>query len=674
MGCFILDFNIYLENGFKYIYLSGLITFFFGIKFLYIREKKKYLSYFSYFWFFAAAAKIFEIVYFYIDFNIILFLIALMQILEGLYLLKAVHKYFSRDLHKNWYSFLKITILILILGFLFENTFIILAPAITFLSFAFIKSGKLLFDLSFNDFLTFTAVMSMLLGFNLLIKPYLMNNFLNKYLVFFKALLSLLFGISIFAIYYEDLNYQLQIREEQYHKLFEESPAGMMLINKNNQIIKVNTSICQFTGYTKTELEGHDIFENLIPIKFKIRTQNHFKEILNGQDKEYILETYDKEKNKKYFLMKATKFIQPDYSRCILSMKIDYTDYKKQNQEIKYLSYHDNLTDLYNRTFLEEEMKRLDCSRQLPISIIMIDVNGLKLFNDTYGHQKGDELLIKTAEILKQSTRTEDIVARWAGDEFVILLPNTNQKEAAKIIKRIKEICKKTDAEEIAVSLAVGKAVKENMEENIFDVLELADQKMYQEKSKTSREAKKKIIDNIMEKMEQKGCEDSDHLERMKKSASGFADYIDLNKNEKEKLVLLANLHDLGKIAVDEKILKKETNLNQSEWEQIKEHSEQGYKIADASKEFASTAKEILHHHEHWDGSGYPGQLKHEEIPYLSRIIAIIDAYDVMRHKNIYSPKMPEAEALAELKRCAGSQFDPFLTNEFIKFINTKKR
>lgn len=673
MGCFILDFNIYLKNGFKYIYLSGLITFFFGIKFLYIREKKKYLSYFSYFWLFAAAAKIFEIVYFYIDFDIILFLIALMKAFEGFYLLKAVHKYFNRDLHKNWSSFLKIIILISILGVLFENVFIILAPAIIFLSFAFIKSGKLLFDLSFNNFLTFTAVVSMLLGFNLLITPYLMNNYLNKYLIFFKALLSLLFGISIFAIYYEDLNYKLQIREEQYYKLFEQSPAGMMLIDKNNQIIKVNTSICQFTGYTKTELEGHDIFENLIPLKFKIRTQKNFKEILNGQDKEYILETYDKENNKKYFLMKATMFTQPDFSRCILTMKIDYTDYKKQNQEIEYLSYHDNLTDLYNRTFLEEEMKRLDCSRQLPIAIIMVDVNGLKLFNDTYGHQKGDQLLIKTAAILKQSTRTEDITARWAGDEFVILLPNTNQQEAAKIITRIKEICKKTDAEEIAVSLAVGKAIKENMEENIFDVLEKADQKMYQEKSKTSREAKKKIINNIMNKLKQKGCEGTEHLQRMKNLASSFADYIDLNTNEKEELILLAELHDLGKIAVDEQILQKETKLSQSEWEQIKEHSEQGYKIAAASKEFASTAKEILHHHEHWDGSGYPAQLKHEEIPYFSRIIAVIDAYDVMTHKNVYSPKMARGEALTELKNCAGSQFDPFLTKEFIKFINTKK-
>jgi len=318
---------------------------------------------------------------------------------------------------------------------------------------------------------------------------------------------------------------------------------------------------------------------------------------------------------------------------------------------------------------MEEEMKRLDSSRQLPISVIMIDVNGLKLFNDTYGHQKGDQLLIKTAELLKSSTRSEDIIARWAGDEFVILLPNTDQKGIEKIISRLENNCIKTEDEEIVISMAIGAAVKEKPKESLFDVFEKADQKMYKQKMSKSREAKKKLIANILTNLESKSSEDQAHLDRMKSTAADFADFIDLNNNEKERLMLLAELHDLGKVSAPKELLNKKEELTKKEWEQLKEHSELGYKIAAASKEFASIAKEILHHHEHWDGNGYPASLKKSNIPFLSRIIAIIDAFDVMIHKNIYSKKMNKNQALEELKQCAGTQFDPNLTEKFIEFI-----
>jgi diguanylate cyclase (GGDEF)-like protein/PAS domain S-box-containing protein len=668
---FNLTFDTHLEPGFTYVYLAGLITFCLGIIFLYNKEKKKYLLYFFYFFIFAIVATAADILYFHFENNFFILLNSIMHLLEAIYLVKAVHKYFNQKLANIWYSFLKALILLSVLGFLFRNQVFILAPSLVYLSFAFIKSGKLFFKLSFNEVSIFTATSSSLFGLNLLVSPYLMRfNWFNRHGLFFKGVFGLLFGISIFAIYYEDLQYKLKIREEQYHKLFDQSPAGMMLLDKKARIIKVNNSISEYTGYKKEELEGQSMFKNLVPIKFKIRAQNKIEKILDGHDQEYIIETYDKYDNKKYFLMKETKFVMPDYTCCILSMIIDYTDYKKQQEEIKYLSYHDNLTDLYNRTFMEEEMKRLDSSRQLPISIIMIDVNGLKLFNDTYGHQKGDQLLVKTAEILKNSTRSEDFVARWAGDEFVIVLPNTSRAGMEKIIKRIENNCSQTADDEILISLAVGIAVKENSEENIFNVFDQADKEMYKQKMSKSRKAKQKLIENILINLESKSTENKAHLERIKKTAAKFADFTGLKKSEKERLKILAELHDLGKITIAEEILKKEGKLNKEEWKKIKEHSEHGYKIAAASKEFASIAKEILHHHEHWDGNGYPDALKKEETPLLARIISIIDAFDVMRNKNIYSKKMSEQAAIKELKRCSGTQFDPNLTEKFLEFID----
>ena len=667
---FNLGFESYWEAGIIYIYIAGLTAFLLGIIFLYFREKKRYLYYFTYFWLFAVISNFFDLIYFHFQNDIFILLISLLYLLEGIYLLKAVHLYFNQELNKSWSTYLKIIALLSVIGFFFNNLLFIIAPSLIYLAFTFLKSAQLFFMYSFNAVSLFTALVTSLFGLNLLLTPYLMRyDFFDKYGIFLKGIFGILFGISIIGVYYEDLQYKLKIREEQYKKLFDQSPAGMILLDKYGKILNVNESICEYTGYNKSELEGNSIFENLVPTKYKIRAQKNMKEILNGQDKEYVMETKDKFDNEKYFLMKETKFILPDFSSCVLSMRIDYTDYKKQEQKIEYLSYHDNLTELYNRTFMEEEMKRLDSSHQLPISIIMIDVNGLKLFNDTYGHQKGDQLLIKTASILKKTTRSEDLVARWAGDEFVILLPKTNQKEAGKIIERIESRCRETENEKIAVSLAVGSAVKEKAEENLIDVFEQADERMYEQKMSKSRDAKKKLVENILINLENKSAEDKSHLQRMKINAANFADYINLNNNEKERLILLSELHDLGKISLKKELLKKKAELNKEEWDKIKEHSEQGYKIASASKEFALVAKEILHHHEHWDGSGYPDALKGSEIPILSRIFAIIDAFDVMKHKNIYSRKLNEKEALAELKKFSGSQFDPKLTAMFIEFI-----
>ncbi len=353
----------------------------------------------------------------------------------------------------------------------------------------------------------------------------------------------------------------------------------------------------------------------------------------------------------------------------LVGIHLDINDQKHQEKQIKYLLYKDTLTDLYNRRFFEEEMKRLDTERQLPVSIIMADVNGLKIINDSFGHQKGDELLIKTAKILKSSLRDEDILARQGGDEFAIILPQTSKEDAQKIMNRINEKCEITENDELTVSIALGTATKEIPDPDLTEILKQADNDMYQNKLSESRSTKSKIVKSLVNTLNEKSNETKEHSERMSGLAYEFGKFLDLNNSQLHRLSLFGTLHDIGMITIPESILNKAEKLTEIEWEVVKKHPETGFEIASSSEEFVVIAEDIYAHHERWDGNGYPRQLQRKNIPYLARIITIVDAYDVMTHNTPYKEAVSEEAALAEIRVCAGSQFDPELVDDFIEFM-----
>jgi len=339
------------------------------------------------------------------------------------------------------------------------------------------------------------------------------------------------------------------------------------------------------------------------------------------------------------------------------------------NQEILKLTFKDSLTGLYNRRFFENELLRLDTKRQLPLSIIMADINGLKIINDSMGHEKGDELLIKSANVLKKITRDEDILARQGGDEFALLLPNTNKMEAENIINRINQISEETEFDELNISMALGTATKMEITKNVYEVLREADNNMYQNKLSHSKSAKNKIVKSLLSTLEIKSYETKEHALRMAELSKKFGKKLGLSNYELNRLALLSTLHDIGKTTISEEILRKPGKLTNKEWEIMEKHSERGYRIANSSQEFALVAEEIYAHHEKWSGKGYPRHLAGEEIPYLARIISIIDAYDVMTHERPYKKATSKREALKEVKNCAGSHFDPTLANIFINMM-----
>lgn len=339
---------------------------------------------------------------------------------------------------------------------------------------------------------------------------------------------------------------------------------------------------------------------------------------------------------------------------------------KESENKLRYISFHDSLTGLYNRTYLDEEMQRLGTERQLPISIIIADLNGLKLINDTYSHVIGDKTLQAAASILKQSTRSEDIIARWGGDEFIVLLPQTSAEEALQLCKRINTACKNVSIKDIPVSMALGVATKTDVNHSFTETMRLAEDNMYKQKLTESRSAKSILLRALRKALSEKSFETETHTRRMQAVAQKMGEALELPETELSRLNLIITLHDIGKINISEEILTKKESLTDAEWEIIKQHPEIGYRIARATEEFTHVADDILAHHERWDGEGYPRGLKGEEISLLARITAIADAYEVMSNGRPYKKAMNAKEVAAEFQRCAGYQFDPKLASLFL--------
>ncbi len=348
---------------------------------------------------------------------------------------------------------------------------------------------------------------------------------------------------------------------------------------------------------------------------------------------------------------------------------INVLERKKTEEEIKKLSLKDKLTGLYNRAYFEEELKRLNTKRQLPLSFIMGDVNGLKLINDAFGPREGDNLLKKIARILKNCCRKEDIIARWGGDEFSILLPKTTDKDSEEILNRLRDAFHRTKSHKIPVSISLGTSTKKNYDYNIRTVIKEAEDWMYRRKLLERKSISSSIISSLERTLQEKSYETEEHAVRMRKMALELGNALKLKENKLNELSLLSTLHDIGKVAIPDEILMKKGRLTKKEWDIVKRHPEVGYNISSSSPQLMPIAYAVLSHHEWWDGTGYPRGLKGEEIPLTSRIITIVDAYDVMTHDRSYKKAVKKREAIRELIRCSGTQFDPNLVEIFINVI-----
>ncbi|AFM39877.1 diguanylate cyclase (GGDEF) domain-containing protein,uncharacterized domain HDIG-containing protein [Desulfosporosinus acidiphilus SJ4] len=451
--------------------------------------------------------------------------------------------------------------------------------------------------------------------------------------------------------------------------LFNSAPGMIYLYDENSNLVRWNRQHEEMTGYSSEELAHMKLLDwykgdkaSQTSVAKGIKRANRF----GFGEAEANLQKKDGTKIPMYFTA-GSIFI--DGKQYFAGVGIDITDRKRREEENHYLSYHDVLTGLYNRRFYEEEIKRLDINGDLPLSIIIGDVNGLKVINDAFGHDKGDELLKKSAEAIQRSCKADDIVARWGGDEFVILLPKTKKEEAEQVVQRINDRFAKIKINTIQVSMSFGLETKEENNVNIHEVLKRAEDAMYKHKVLANNGMMGNLINTIINTLHEKNPREEQHSKRVSQICQMLGRELNLSESEVGKLKAAGLLHDIGKIAIEESILNKPGRPTETEWDQIKRHPEIGYRILSTSKEMSDLADCILAHHERWDGKGYPRGLMGENIPMISRIIALADSFDAMISERVYRNALSKEEALAEIEKNSGTQFDPGIAEIFIKVL-----
>jgi HD-GYP domain-containing protein (c-di-GMP phosphodiesterase class II) len=276
--------------------------------------------------------------------------------------------------------------------------------------------------------------------------------------------------------------------------------------------------------------------------------------------------------------------------------------------------------------------------------------------------------------LLSAHIRKGDSLSRVGGDEFSILLPRTSSQEAQDIVYRIQAACQSLKVnvlkEAMNLSVSLGHATKTKTTEAFSYISKLAEDYMYRRKLLERESFHSTLLDTLRVSLFERSHETEEHASRLIYLSSKLGTAIGLSKDDLNDLALLSSLHDIGKINIDNRILEKPGKLTDDEWLEMKKHPAIGYRIAMASTGLRSIAEYILCHHERWDGAGYPQGLKGKNIPLLSRVISIVDAYDAMTSDRPYRKALTKQAAQAEISKNSGTQFDPDIAATFLTLLD----
>lgn len=457
-------------------------------------------------------------------------------------------------------------------------------------------------------------------------------------------------------------NNKLTERLQKYKLLAENANDAILFVSRDGHILEANDTAIRIYGYSSEEFKKLSVFD----LRHVEKQQKILEQMYNAADPGIIFETTHYLKDGTSIPVEvSSKGSTIGDKKILFSIVRNISDRKKAEKEILYVSYHDQLTGLYNRRFYELELRRINVEENIPIALIIGDVNGLKLTNDAFGHKAGDTLLQRISNILKIECPSNSTISRIGGDEFAILLSNTTEDLAKIIVNDIKGAIKNEKADNVVLSLSIGATVKKNKFEDIDEIFKKAEADMYRDKLTESPAMRRDTIDLIMKSLYKRNNIESIHSKQVSEICRLIGKALNFENEELEQIELAGLMHDIGKISVSENLLNNPDNLNEEELQELRRHPEAGYQILRSVTEFSNIANYVLEHHERWDGKGYPKGLKGEEISTEGRILTVADAYVSMTSKK----NLSEEAAINELKTYSRIQFDPKIVEVFLEKV-----